>query len=114
VSQAVSSPTVSLSPTSINFGNIIRGSSQTKGVTITNTSSVTLLNLSWSISGGFSQFTVSSTTCGTVPAKLNAGASCVINVRFQPSFAGNQTAKLSLSDYAANSPQTVNLNGSGK
>jgi uncharacterized protein YjdB len=114
VSQTVSSPTVSLSQTSINFGNVSRGSSQTKGVTITNTSSVTLLNLSWSISGGFGQFTVSSTTCGAAPAKLNAGASCVINVSFQPSFTGSQTAKLSLSDNATKSLQTVNLSGSGK
>jgi uncharacterized protein YjdB len=114
VSQSVSSPTVSLSPSSVNFGNVSRGSSQTKGVTITNTSSVTLLNLSWSISGGFSQFNISSTTCGTAPAKLNAGASCVINVTFRPLFTGSQSAKLSLTDNAANSPQTVNLSGSGK
>lgn len=114
VSQTVSLPTVSLSQTSINFGNIRRGSSQTKGLTITNTSLVTLMNLSWSISGGLGQFTVSSTTCGAAPAQLNAGASCVINVTFRPVNTGSQSAKLSLSDNAANSPQTVNLSGSGK
>ena len=114
VSQTVGSPTLSLSQTSINFGNLSRGNSQTKGVTITNTGAVTLFNLSWSISGGSGQFTVSSTTCGAAPAQLNAGASCVINVRFQPGLTGSQTAKLSLNDSAANSPQTVNLSGSGK
>lgn len=114
VSQSVSSPTVSLSPSSINFGNVSRGSSQTKGVTVTNTGSVTLLNLSWSISGGFANYSISSTTCGSSPAKLNAGASCVINVTFAPWFTGSQTAKLSLTDNAPNSPQTVNLSGSGK
>jgi hypothetical protein len=114
VSQTVGSPTVNVSPTSINFGNLSRGNNQTKGVTITNTGAVTLLNLSWIISGGSGQFTVSSTTCGAAPAQLNAGASCVINVRFQPVSTGSQTAKLSLNDNAANNPQTVNLSGSGK
>ena len=114
VSQSVSSPTVSLSPSSLNYGNVSRGSSQTKGVTITNTGSVTLSNLSWTINGSFFNYSIASTTCGTAPAKLNPGASCVVNVTFSPWFTGSQSATLQFTDNASNSPQNVNLTGSGK
>lgn len=113
VSQSVNSPTVSLSPSSINYGNVSRKSSQTKGVTISNTSSVALLNLSWSISGSFFNFSIAGSTCGTAPAKLNPGASCVVNVTFSPWYTGSQSATLSFTDNASNSPQKVALSGSG-
>jgi len=115
VSQTVNSPTVSLNPSSINFGTVTRGSSQTKGVTVTNPGTGALINLSWSISGtNSSRFSVSSTTCGTAPATLNPGASCVINVTFAPTTTGTLTANLRLSDNASNSPQTVALTGIGQ
>jgi len=115
VSQTVNAPTVSLSPSSINFGTVTRGSSQTQGVTVANTGTGALINLSWSITGkNPSQFSVSSTTCGTAPATLNPGASCVINVTFAPTTTGTLTANLRLADNASNSPQTVALTGIGQ
>jgi hypothetical protein len=115
VSQTVNSPTVSLSPSSINFGKVPRGNSKTQGVTVANTGTGALINLSWSITGtNPSQFSVSSTTCGTAPATLNHGASCVINVTFAPTTTGALTANLRLTDNASNSPQTVALTGTGQ
>jgi Big-like domain-containing protein/centrosomal CEP192-like protein len=115
VSQTVNSPTVSLSPSSINFGNVTRGSTQTQAETVTNTGTGALINFSWSITGtNANRFTVSSTTCGRSPATLNPGASCVINVTFKPTTTGTQTANLKLTDNATNSPQTVGLSGSGQ
>ena len=116
VSQAVSSPpAVGLSSPNINFGNVSRGSSQTKSETVSNTGTSALTNLSWSITGANAdQFTVSSTTCGTPPTTLNPGASCVINVTFSPTQKGTLTGSLILTDNAANSPQTVGLSASGK
>lgn len=115
VSQTVTAPAVSLSPSNLNFGSVSRGSSQTKSETITNTGTATLTNLSWSITGfSANQFTISSTTCGTAPATLQAGASCVINVTFRPTATGTQNATLRLSDNAPNSPQSVALSGNGK
>jgi hypothetical protein len=84
-------------------------------VTVANTGTGALINLSWSITGkNPSQFSVSSTTCGTAPATLNPGASCVINVTFAPTTTGTLTANLRLADNASNSPQTVALTGIGQ
>jgi uncharacterized protein YjdB len=115
VSQTVNSPTVSLNPPSINFGNVNRGNTQTQAETVTNTGTAALTNFSWNINGpNAKEFTVSSTTCGTPPATLNPGASCVINVTFTPNATGAQNSRLNLTDNAPNSPQTVALSGTGK
>jgi hypothetical protein len=44
---------------------------------------------------------------------ISANSSCTINVTFEPSVYGPQTGALTLTDYAANSPQTVTLSGTG-
>jgi hypothetical protein len=51
-----------------------------------------------------------SNTC--VPS-LAVGATCTISVTFTPSGAGDFTGSLSISDDAANSPQTLTLTGTG-
>jgi hypothetical protein len=115
VTQTVNQPIVSLSQQNINYGNVSRGNTQTKSETVTNTGTAPLLNFTWTITGlNASDFFVSSTTCGTAPATLNAGASCVLNVTFRPTATGTRTANLRLTDNAANSPQNVGLSGSGK
>ena len=113
VSQSVNSPTVSLSPTSINFGSVTRGTSQTRAETISNTGTGALINLSWKITGllNLGQFSIASSTCGST---LNPGQSCVINLMFKPTLIGTQSATLSLTDNATTSPQTVALSGSVK
>ena len=115
VSQTVNSPTVSLSLSSISFGGVTLGTSSTQAETVTNTGTGALINFSWSITGpNANRYSVSSTTCGTTPATLNPGASCVINVTFRPNNTGTQTASLRLTDNATNSPQTVGLSGTGQ
>src|SRR5262249_25165649 len=102
------------SPSSINFGNVKRGSALTAAETVTNTGTGALTGFSWSISASNGRvFSVSSTTCGKSPATLNPGASCVINVAFSPNSTGAQTGSLILTDNATNSPQAVGLNGTG-
>lgn len=114
VSQTVNSPTVTLSPSTISFGTVTRGSRGTQPVTVANTGTGALTNLSWNITGANQkEFSVSSTTCGNFPATLNPGASCVLNVTFAPTNTGTQTASLRLTDNAGNSPQTVALTGVG-
>jgi trimeric autotransporter adhesin len=108
-SHTVNGPVVSLSPTSLSFGSVRRGSSKTMAETITNTGTGTLLNLALSITGNnANQFSIASTTCGT---SLNGGASCVINVTFSPTGNGTRSSTLRLTDNAANSPQSVGLSG---
>lgn len=113
VSQAVNSPTVTLSPASINFGSVTVGASQTKAETISNTGSGALTNFTSKITGllNLGQFSIAGSTCGTT---LNPGQSCVINITFKPILPGTETASLSITDNAANSPQTVALSGSAK
>src|SRR5262249_15854590 len=43
------------------------------------------------------------------PASLAVNASCTINVTFTPSATGSRTAAVTLTDNAANSPQTIAL-----
>jgi sugar lactone lactonase YvrE len=51
--------------------------------------------------------------CGTLPAAVAAGASCTINVVFNPTSVtpAARTANLVVTDTAANSPQTVPITG---
>jgi hypothetical protein len=55
-------------------------------------------------------FSVQSTTC---EATLAAKADCTISVTFDPTSKGAQTGTLSVTDDAPDSPQTVNLKGTG-
>jgi hypothetical protein len=104
-------PTVSLSPTSLSFGNQTVGtSSKAQVITVTNTGSSILtfsgLKLTGSQKSNYSQ----TNTCG---ATLGAGATCTVSVTFSPTAIGSLTATLQVSDNAANSPQTASLSGTG-
>ena len=101
------SPAVSLSPTSLSFGNQLVGTtSQPKAVTLTNNGSASL-NISTIAAGdSFSQ----TNNCGST---LAAGSSCTINVSFSPTSAVTENSTLSVTDDASGSPQTVSLSGTG-
>ena len=100
-------PAVSLAPTSLNFGNQQAGtSSAPQLVTLTNTGGSTL-NISAVAAAG--DFTESDNCVGTVAA----GASCNINVTFTPTATGARSGSITITDNAANSPQTVSLSGTG-
>ncbi len=106
-----SAPTVTLSPSSLTFPSTVEGSSSaTQAVTLKNTggSSLTISNIGFSGAdpGSYSE----TSNCGTSVA---AGASCTITVTFKPLIAGTVTAALSVSDNAFDSPQTVQLSGTG-
>jgi hypothetical protein len=101
----VSAPTVS--PGSLSFNSQLVGTtSASQPVTVTNTGSLALSINSLAISSGWTQ----SNSC--LPS-IAPSASCTINVSFQPTAGGSQTGTLTLTDYALNSPQTVNLSGTG-
>jgi len=69
---------------------------------------MTFLDLTFSgaNAGDFAQ----STTC---PSTLARGASCAIRITFTPSLLGTETATLNINDDAPNSPQSVDLTGTG-
>jgi len=105
-------PAVSLSPTSLAFGNQPVGTSSTaQTVTLTNSGNATLSITSVAITGSNASDFAQTNTCGSSVA---AGASCTISVTFTPSASGSRTASVSISDNASGSPQAVSLSGTGR
>jgi hypothetical protein len=104
-------PTISLSPTTINFGNLADGTTSAKSpITVTNTGSATVTFSSIAVTGTNSANFAQTNNCGT---SLTQGNACTINVTFSPSTAGSYTAAVTLTDNAANNPQSVALTGTG-
>jgi hypothetical protein len=100
---------VTLSAASLNFGRVTVGTtSSPRTVTLTNRQNVALTFSSIAATAGFA---VASNTCG---ASIAVGANCTVGVTFSPSVAGAATGTLTFTDSAANSPQVVNLSGTGQ
>jgi hypothetical protein len=106
-------PSVSVSPSNINFGTVYLGSITTKTITVTNTgtASVTVNDPLLSIvQGGNSNEFVAVNLC---LAPLAAGKSCTITIAFVAGpFYVPQTAILNVMDNAPGSPQAVTLSAS--
>ena len=102
---------VSLSPTSLTFGNQAVGTtSAPQTATLTNTGNATVTITSITITGTNKGDFAETNTCGTTLAE---GASCTISVTFTPTATGPRNGTLSVSDDASGSPQTVSLTGTG-
>ena len=99
-------PVASLSPNPLNFGTLSSPNGVTKTATLTNTGAGTL-NIT-TIGQPAQPFALAGTTCGST---LAPGASCTINVEFDPSGLanGHYTGTLSVYDNANDSPQSVPL-----
>src|SRR5206468_1233709 len=107
VSILLQATTVTLSSTSLKFGVELVGTrSAAQTTTLTNTGGATLTISSIAASGDFLQ----NNTCGS---SLPAGASCTIKVAFRPSAKGFRTGSVTITDDAADSPQTIKLTGTG-
>jgi Abnormal spindle-like microcephaly-assoc'd, ASPM-SPD-2-Hydin len=103
-------PAVTLTPASLVFGHTVVGATSTaKGIILANTGNASLSITSVVPSGDFS-LTTSTKPCGST---LAAGQNCKIDVTFTPTQLGARTGTLTLTDNAANSPQTVPLSGTG-
>jgi hypothetical protein len=105
----VINPRASVSPTSISFGTIKRGSAKTVNVILSNPGatplSVSGISITGTNAGAFSQ----TNGCGT---SLAAGDHCTIAIKFAPSTGGTFSASLRIVDNAINgSTQTVPLSG---
>jgi sugar lactone lactonase YvrE len=103
-------PAVTLSTTSLSFGNqAISTASAAQAVTITN-SGTSALTFSGTLTGlSASSFSKWSNCTGP----LAPGASCTANIVFTPTAAGPASAALTLTDNASDSPQSVTLSGTG-
>ncbi len=102
-----STPIMSLSTTSLTFGDQLFGTtSAPQGITVNNIGDADLVIANVSVTGTeFKQFN----NCGVVPA----GGACIISVTFAPIATRTRTASLTITDDAAGSPHQVNLTGNG-
>jgi hypothetical protein len=106
-------PAVNLSPGSLNFASQTVGTtSPIQSSTLTNTGTATLSVTSIATSGDFALATTSS-SCPYSGGTVNAGTGCTIDVTFTPTQAGNRTGSVAIVDNAADSPQALNLTGTG-
>jgi hypothetical protein len=104
---AVSSGTLVVAPTPLNFGNVTVGQSATELLSLTASGgSVTI----YSATSGNSQFALEG---ATFPLTLSSGQSVSYDVAFAPQNAGADSGSLSFSSNASNSQVNESLNGTG-
>jgi hypothetical protein len=104
-------PGAIVSPDILSFSATTVGqTTQTQTATLTNSGTAALALGNITLGGPNSADFSLSSQCGS---SLAVGSSCVIEVGFNPMAAGSRTATLSVSDNAANSPQSVALTGTG-
>lgn len=98
---------LSVSPTTINVGNVTVGKSGTQAGTLKATGGSVVVS---SIDVGSSEFTI---TGLTLPATIPAGQSASFTVTFTPQASGVASVGVSFASNASNSPASVTLQGSG-
>jgi hypothetical protein len=100
-------PIATVSPTRLNFGTQLVGtSSSPQPVTLTNSGRETLVITTIAATAHFSQ-------TNNCPSSIPSNGQCVINVIFAPPFRGTFTGHIRITDNAPKSPQTVPLTGVG-
>ena len=104
-------PVVGLSATGLAFPNEnVNVTSPSQAVTLTNTGNATLNIASIVVAGTNAADFTSSNNCGTT---LAASAMCTITTTFTPAAAGSRSATITLTDDAADSPESISLSGQG-
>ncbi|MGD0735571.1 MAG: choice-of-anchor D domain-containing protein [Terracidiphilus sp.] len=110
-------PTASLSPSPIPFGGqVLQTTSGTMVATLTNTGSVAISGIAFSLAGtNPADFAYSTTGTNGCTTSLAVNASCSIFVTFTPSVASSESATLqaSFTGAAANPAATTSLTGIG-
>jgi hypothetical protein len=100
---------VSIQPATFNFGNVTVGHTATRNFTVVNNLSTAITISAITATSAPSELSQTN-TCGTgLPAK----GKCSVSVTFAPTVTGKVTGSLSVSDSAADSPQTAAILGTG-
>ena len=105
-------PTATLSANTLTFAATVSGMSSTSQmVTVTNNGGTALAITSIAVGGTSPGDFIETSTCGS---SLAASANCTITVTFKPTAGGARVAAVTLTDSAADSPQSIALNGTGE
>ena len=107
-SAVAANSTLTANPGSVNFGNVVVGSTSTQTITLTNsgTVSVTVNQVSTTGAG----FSTSGITAGQ---SIAAGGSASFTARFAPTAAGTASGNITLTTSAANPTVSIALSGTG-
>lgn len=110
---------VKFSPTSLNFGNVTKGTQVSTTLTITNVGTTNIAFSGQAFSGtnsaDYSDNYGASAPCGNnVNNPLKPQGTCVLTVYFTPSIVGTENATYKLFDNSVGSPQTLSVTGTGQ
>ena len=101
-------PSISITPSSISFGNVAVGVTSSQLVTVSNPGNATLDITQ--LSGPGSSFSL---TGLSAPMTLTPGQAAKFSVSFTPSATGSQTSSIALVSNAPTSPLPLSLSGAG-
>jgi hypothetical protein len=115
---AVSSPSsLTLAPSSLNFGTVLVGTNSTQSVQLTNTgtSAITMgiLSATTNLTAAAGDYTVAAGSCLQPGLTLAPTTSCTVQVAFAPTQPGTITGTLSIASSASTLPLVVGLTGVG-
>ncbi len=113
VTLVVTQPAITLSPASLNFGNVTLGGIGILTETVTNTGTTTLKITRVSITPGSGSNLGTFLFLSLCPPSLSPGKSCDIFVSFLATNPGVHNATLSITDSATGSPQQIAITGNG-
>lgn len=99
---------ISVSPSSVSFGTVIVGQTNSQPIKISNSGSAALTISGYTATGA--GFSVSGLT---TPLTVQAGQSASFNVKFSPTTASSSSGSISLASNASSSASTVALTGTG-
>jgi phospholipase C len=107
---AATTPTLTITPSSLSFSDIVVNTSASSTLTVKNTATGSNPITFTSIGASGSSYFTQSNTC--LAGKLGAGKTCTITVTFKPQKVGSFVGTVTITDNASGSPQKVNLSGS--
>ena len=111
VSMTVGSPSVTLAPVAVSFGNQnVASASSAQTVVLSNKGTAALKITSIAIAGASPTDFTQTNNCS---ASMPVNTACNISVVFKPTAAGARTAAVTISDNASAPTQTVPLSGTG-
>lgn len=112
-SESLSSPQISVSSTSLDFGSVDVGDSSFTNLTVTNSGSADLIIRQMTFSGANTlDFNTRNDNC--TGATVAPSQNCTVQIVFSPRSTGSRSATLSISSNDPDTPtQTVSLSGSG-
>lgn len=113
LSGAAYSGIVTLTPSSIDFGNVNIGQTATQNVVLTNTDTLPLYISGFGFGGTVNGTTTQTNNCPPSSSSLAPGGSCTITISFTPAYPGQLVLSLFVSDSGLGFSQSVSLTGTG-